>query len=223
MAQEIKICGLRSRDALEAALDGGADLVGFVRFPPSPRHISLDEAIPLSDTARGRALRTVLLVDPDDAEIAAVVEALDPDLLQLHGNESPARVAEIRAATGRPVMKALGIAESVDLAQVSGYRGVADRLLLDAKAPPGAAHPGGNGLAFDWGLLSPLGTTPYMLSGGLSPDNVADAILSTGTSAVDVSSGVEIRPGEKDPARIEAFIRAARAAFTAASIRDKVA
>lgn len=215
----IKICGLSTPETLAVALDAGADLVGFVRFPRSPRHLDLEEGRRLSAQARGRALRAALLVDPDDAELDAVTAALDPDWLQLHGAETPERLAAIRARTGRPVMKAVGLAEAADLAAVARYAPAADRLLLDAKPPrdPGAL-PGGNGLAFDWRLLAGLDPRlPFMLSGGLTPDNVAAAIALTGARAVDVSSGVESAPGRKEPQRIEAFVRAARAGFAAAA------
>ena len=215
MSTLVKICGLSTPQTLGAALDAGADLVGFVHFRASPRHVELDVARPLSERAKGRALRVALLVDPDDAELERVVAALDPDLLQLHGHETPMRVKAIRARFGRPVMKAVGIANVSDLPSVDRYRSYADRLLLDAKPPRGGeALPGGNGLAFDWELLAGLDPRlPFMLSGGLNPGNVALAIALTGARAVDVSSGVESRPGEKDPARIESFIRAARAAW----------
>ena len=208
---EIKICGLSTPEPLDAALGAGADWVGFVRYARSPRHVELEAARVLSRQAKGRAGRVVLLVDPDDAALAAAIEAIAPDLIQLHGRESPERVAEIRAATGLPVMKALGIAGAADLAAIPAYAAVADRLLLDAKAPPGAALPGGNGVSFDWSLLAgadlPAG---LMLSGGLGPENVAEALARTGLRAVDVSSGVESAPGIKDPARIAAFVTAAR-------------
>jgi len=211
----VKICGLSTPETLDAALGAGADMVAFVHFPKSPRHVELDAGRPLSTRARGRAQRVLLVVDADDALLAGAVEALDPDLIQLHGGETPDRVATIRVRFGRPVMKAVGIAEAADLAAVERYRGVADRLLLDAKPPKGAgALPGGNGVAFDWRLVAGLDpATSFMLSGGLNPDNVGTAIRLTGVRAVDVSSGVESRPGQKDPARIEAFVRAARAAF----------
>lgn len=218
----VKICGLSTPETLEAALDAGADLVGFVHFPKSPRHVELDAGRALAAEVRGRALKVALLVDPDDTTLEAVVAALDPDLIQLHGTESPERVAEVRARFGRPVMKALGIAEQADLAALDRYRTVSDRLLLDAKPPRTAgALPGGNGIAFDWRLVAGLDAagldpaTSFMLSGGLDPDNVGAAIALTGVRSVDVSSGVEARPGEKDPARIEAFVRAARAAWAA--------
>jgi phosphoribosylanthranilate isomerase len=217
MDRWIKICGLSTPETLEAALDAGADLVGFVRFPKSPRHVSLEQGRALAQQARGRARRALLLVDAEDEAIAAAVEALSPDLLQLHGHESPDRVREIRARFGRPVMKALGIGQAADLAALAAYAPVSDHLLLDAKPPRGtAALPGGNGLAFDWRLIAGLDPgTAFMLSGGLHPGNVAEAIRLTGAKAVDVSSGVESAPGIKDPARIEAFIRAARAAYAA--------
>jgi phosphoribosylanthranilate isomerase len=211
----IKICGLSTPETLDAALGAGADLVGFVRYPKSPRHVSLNLGHRLSLQARGRALRVVLLVDPSDEDIAQAVEAFNPDLLQLHGHESPARLAEIRSMTKRPVMKALGIAEAADLEALPSYAGGVEHLVLDAKPPrsPGSL-PGGNGISFDWRLLNGLDPRlSFMLSGGLNPDNVAEAIRLTHPKAVDVSSGVEIGPGIKDPGKIEAFIQAARAAF----------
>jgi phosphoribosylanthranilate isomerase len=217
MKDWVKICGLSTPETLEAALDAGADLVGFVRFPKSPRHVSLDLGRDLSRQARGRALRVVLLVDADDAAIADAVEALDPDLLQLHGRESPERAAAIRSRFGRPVLKAIGIADASDLAALGPYAGGVDHLLLDAKPPRDAgALPGGNGLSFDWRLLNGLDPgLSFMLSGGLNPGNVAEAVRLTGSKAVDVSSGVESAPGIKDPGKIEAFVKAARAAFSA--------
>jgi phosphoribosylanthranilate isomerase len=214
----VKICGLSTPETLDAALNAGADMVGFVRFPKSPRHVSLDLGYRLSLQARGRAQRVVLLVDPTDEAIAQAVEAINPDLIQLHGSESPKRVAEIRSMVKRPVMKAVGVAEPSDLEALTPYAGGADHILLDAKPPRTAeALPGGNGISFDWGLLNGLDRkVSFMLSGGLNPDNVAEAIRLTKPQAVDVSSGVESGPGLKDPARIEAFIRAARTAFAAA-------
>ncbi|MFB0490157.1 phosphoribosylanthranilate isomerase [Methylobacterium sp. OAE515] len=209
----VKICGLSTEVTLTAALEAGADWIGLVHFARSPRHVTLAQAAALSALARGRAERVLLLVDPDDALVASAVAAADPDLIQLHGRESPERVAAIRAATGRPVMKALGIATRADLAVLPAYAAVADRILLDAKAPADATLPGGNGRRFDWELLRgadlPQGT---MLSGGLDAANVAEALMRTGLRAVDVSSGVESAPGTKDPSRIAAFVAAARAA-----------
>ena len=215
----IKICGLSTPGTLDVALGAGADMVGFVRFPKSPRHVSLDLGHKLSLQARGRAQRVVLLVNPGDEDVAQAIEALNPDLIQLHGSESPERVAEIRSMVRRPVMKALGIAEAADLQALQPYTGGVDRILLDAKPPRTAdALPGGNGIAFDWRLLNGLDRkVSFMLSGGLDPDNVAEAIRLTKPQAVDVSSGVESGPGLKDPARIEAFIRAARTAFAASA------
>ncbi|HEU6440840.1 MAG TPA: phosphoribosylanthranilate isomerase [Microvirga sp.] len=215
----IKICGLSTPETLAAALDAGADMVGFVRFPKSPRHVTLDLGHRLSLQAKGRAKRVVLLVDPGDEDIAQAVEAINPDLIQLHGSETPERVAEIRAIVRRPVMKALGVADKSDLEALSSYAKGAEHLVLDAKPPrTAAALPGGNGISFDWRLLNGLDPAlPIMLSGGLNPDNVAEAIRLTRPKAVDVSSGVESGPGLKDPARIEAFIKAARTAFAAQS------
>ncbi|MFL5115551.1 MAG: phosphoribosylanthranilate isomerase [Microvirga sp.] len=226
MTPLVKICGLNSVEALDAALGAGADLVGFVRYPRSPRHLGLDEAGSLSARAKGRALRVALTVDASDEELSNIVAAIDPDVLQLHGDETPARVAAIRARFGRPVMKAVGIAEESDLGSLGRYAEVADRLLLDAKPPKNAeALPGGNGLAFDWQLVAGLDPAlAIMLSGGLAPDNVAAAIALSGARALDVSSGVERRPGEKDPEKIERFVRAARAAWAGLDKpKDKVA
>ncbi|TDR87195.1 phosphoribosylanthranilate isomerase [Enterovirga rhinocerotis] len=232
----VKICGLRTPETLEAALAAGADMVGFVRFARSPRHVDLELGRALSREAAGRARRVLLLVDPTDGELDETIRAIEPDLVQLHGGESPERVAAIRSATGRPVMKALPIGERADLARIDAYRDAADRILLDAKPPKDAALPGGNGIAFDWSLLGDLpgragSATPLcaalgmtaatrprpdlMLSGGLTPETVGEAIRISGLAAVDVSSGVESRPGEKDTAKIAAFVRAARAAFAA--------
>jgi phosphoribosylanthranilate isomerase len=214
MTPLVKICGLSTVEALDAALDAGADMVGLVRFAKSPRHVSLEQGRALSARAKGKAQRVMLVVDAEDAGLAEAVEVLDPDLLQLHGGETPERVAAIRSRFGRPVMKAIGVAEASDLDRIAGYAGVADRILLDAKPPrTGEALPGGNGLAFDWRLLAGLDPSlSFMLSGGLTAENVAQAVALTGAAAVDVSSGVERRPGEKDPAAVAAFVKAARAA-----------
>ena len=222
----VKICGLNSLAALDAALQAGADLVGFVRYPRSPRHLTLDEGRELSARAKGKAVRVALTVDADDEELVNILEALDPDLLQLHGEETPERVAEVRSRFGRAVMKAVGIAEKADLGRLAAYAEIADRILLDAKPPKTAeALPGGNGLSFDWRLVAGLDPKlSFMLSGGLAPENVAAAIGLTGARALDVSSGVERAPGEKDPERIEAFVRAARAAWADLDkAKDKVA
>lgn len=209
----VKICGLSTPATLEVALKAGADWIGLVHFLRSPRHVDFEQASRLSAQARSRADRVILLVDPDDALVRAAIEAVDPELIQLHGRESPERVAAIRALTGRPVMKAIGVATRADLAPIAAYAGVADRILLDAKPAPDAALPGGNGHRFDWTILEgaelPDGT---MLSGGLDAGNVRDALARTGLGAVDVSSGVESEPGLKDPDKIAAFVAAARSA-----------
>ena len=209
----IKICGLSTEETLDAALALGVDWIGLVHFPRSPRHVDLARAAVLSSRAEGRAERVLLLVDPDDALLGDAIESVAPDLIQVHGRESPERVAAIRALTGRPVMKALGLATSADLAALDAYAAVADRILLDAKAPPDAALPGGNGRSFDWTILAGIDLPrDTMLSGGLDAGNVAEALVRTKLGAVDVSSGVESAPGVKDPKKIAAFVSAVRAA-----------
>src|SRR5208283_2625133 len=209
MTPIVKICGLSTAPTLEAALAAGADMAGFVFFPKSPRHIGYEAARTLSAQARGRARIVALSVDADDETLARIVESLAPDILQLHGRESPSRVTEIRERFGRPAMKAIGVATAADFAAAAPYNNAADFLLIDAKPPKGAALPGGNGLAFDWRLAQGFSPKrPWLLSGGLDPDNVADAIAETGAIGVDVSSGVESAPGVKDEMRIKAFIAA---------------
>jgi len=216
MAVLIKICGLRTPEALDVALAAGADMVGFVFFPPSPRHVGYEAARALGGRVEGKAKKVALTVDASDEQIAAIIEALKPDLLQLHGQETPERVVVVRTRFGLPVMKALSIAERADLSPIRLYDKVADRLLFDARAPREATRPGGLGKSFDWRLLENLKiAVPYMLSGGLDADNVAEALRITRAPGVDVSSGVERAPGEKDPDRIRAFVRAARGADTA--------
>jgi phosphoribosylanthranilate isomerase len=217
MRTEVKICGLSDEAGVDAALEAGADFVGFVFFPPSPRNVSLARAAALARRARGKARLVALSVDAEDALLAAIAEALRPDLLQLHGRESAERLGAIGALTRRPVMKALGIAAAADLSAASGYA-KAERLLLDAKPPREASRPGGNGAAFDWSLLAAFTPgKPWFLSGGLGPGNIADALAATGAPAVDVSSGVESAPGRKDPELIHAFVTAVRA-FDAAAV-----
>jgi phosphoribosylanthranilate isomerase len=207
----IKICGLKSESALDVALEAGADMVGFVFFPPSPRHLALDTARALGKRVRGRAQKVALSVDADDASLGAVIEALQPDMLQLHGREPPARVAALKKRFGLPVMKAIAVEAKGDLAAVAAYAAVADRLLFDARAPREATRPGGLGKTFDWHLLENLDPgVPFMLSGGLDAGNVGEALRITRAPGVDVSSGVEHAPGEKDPDKIRAFVRAAR-------------
>jgi phosphoribosylanthranilate isomerase len=216
MSLMVKICGLKTPEALDVALESGADMVGFVFFPPSPRHLALAAARALGERVQGRAGKVALTVDADDATLAGVVEALKPDLLQLHGVETPERVTALRARFGLPVMKAVPIAERKDLARIELYKKVADRLIFDACAPQDATRPGGLGTPFDWTLLKGIDPgIPFMLSGGLDAGNVAEALRITRAPGVDVSSGVERAAGEKDPDKIRAFIRAARAAEAA--------
>ncbi len=216
MTTLIKICGLTTAGALDAALSERADLVGFVFFPPSPRHVSLDLARDLGTQVRGRARKVALTVDADDAFHDAIVAALAPDMLQLHGHESPERVRALKARFGLPVMKALPVETAADLDAVPAYAAAADWLLFDARPPKDATRPGGLGRPFDWTLLKGLDPgLPFMLSGGLDPGNVGQALEVTGAPAVDVSSGVELTPGVKDPTKVMAFIRAVRAADAA--------
>ncbi len=218
MALTIKICGLNTPQGLEAALESGADMVGFVFFSPSPRHIGPQVARTLAAHVKGRAAKVALTVNASNEALAVIVEALKPDILQLHGKETPERVAVVRSRFGIPVMKALPIAERADLSPVRQYAHVADRLIFDARPPHDATRPGGLGKTFDWALLKGLDLNiPYMLSGGLDAGNVAEALRITRAPGVDVSSGVERVPGVKDPHKIQAFIRAARAADAALS------
>jgi len=211
MSLIVKICGLSTPEALDVALDAGADMVGFVFFPPSPRHVAFDAARMLGQRVRGRAQKVALTVDADDAVFDAIVESLRPDLLQLHGKEPPARVSSLRRRFGLPVMKAIPVEGKGDLALVADYVAIADRLLFDARAPREATRPGGLGKSFEWRLLENLDPgMPFMLSGGLDAGNVGDALRITRAPGVDVSSGVERAPGEKDPDKIRAFVRAAR-------------
>jgi len=214
MPSTVKICGLSTAETLDAALDAGADMVGFVFFAKSPRFVGLDRARELAGRARGRAKVVALSVDADDAALGEIVTSVAPDLMQLHGKESPERVEAIKRAFGVPAMKAVGVAEAGDLDRAADYDGVADWLLIDAKPPKGAVLPGGNGLPFDWRLARRFAPSrPWLLSGGLDPANVGEAIALTGARGVDVSSGVESAPGVKDIDKIKAFIAAARAAF----------
>jgi phosphoribosylanthranilate isomerase len=212
MSLIVKICGLSTRETLDVALAAGADMVGFVFFPPSPRHLSLATARELGKQAKGRASKVALTVDADDATLANIVEALQPDVLQLHGGETVARLRDIKQKFGLPVMKAIAVETAADLAMLPGYTAVADRILFDARAPKQATRPGGLGAVFDWHVLEHLDLKlPFMVSGGLTAANVAEAVRVTHAGGVDVSSGVECAPGIKDPDMIEAFIRAARA------------
>jgi phosphoribosylanthranilate isomerase len=213
MALTVKICGLRTPEALDVALEAGADLVGFVFFAPSPRHLGPEGARLLGERVKGRAGKVALTVDANDEALLGIVEALKPDMLQLHGKETPNRVVQVRTRFGLPVMKALPIAERADLSPIREYALVADRLLFDARPPKEATRPGGLGRRFDWMLLAGVNPgVPYMQSGGLDAGNVAEALRITRAPGVDVSSGVESAPGVKDPAKIREFIRVARAA-----------
>ena len=208
----VKICGIKTPDLLDAAIEAGADMVGFMHFMRSPRHVSIEDLAELISQARGRIQSCVVLVNPDNSCVAEVA-ALGPDWIQLHGPETPHRVEAIRAEAGVEIMKALPIGSAEDVAQVASFADIADRILLDAKPPKGAERPGGLGESFDWSLLEALDpSVPFMLSGGLTPDNVADAIRTVKPFGVDVSSGVETAPGVKNIKLIEAFIRNARAA-----------
>lgn len=213
MSLIVKICGLSTRETLDVALTAGADMVGFMFFPPSPRHLALGAAEELGRQVRGRALKVAVSVDADDALLENSIEAVRPDLLQLHGKEGVARVRDVKARFRLPVMKVIPVETGADLAGLAGYAAVADRILFDARAPKGATRPGGLGTPFDWHLLEGLDLKiPFMVSGGLNAANVADALRITRAGGVDVSSGVERAPGVKDPDLIRDFIRAARAA-----------
>jgi phosphoribosylanthranilate isomerase len=215
MAVSIKICGLKTLETLDVALESGADLVGFVFFGPSPRNLDLPTARTLGARVNGRANKVALTVNASDDVLSGIIAALKPDMLQLHGTETPDRVVAVRTRFGLPVMKALPISERGDLSPIRLYAHVADRLIFDARAPQDATRPGGLGKVFDWSLLKGVNVgIPYMLSGGLDANNVAEAIRVTGAPGVDVSSGVESKPGFKDPNKIRAFIRAARATDT---------
>lgn len=211
----VKICGVNDAVGFDAAVAAGADMVGFVFFPASPRAVTPAQAAALSGRASSGSAkgpeRVGLFVDPDDALIAAVLAALPLDVIQLHGEETLARAAAIRARFGLPVMKALGVAEPADLARLAEYAPAVDRFLLDAKPPPGASLPGGNASAFDWRLVAGAAIPrPWLLAGGLTPENVAEALRQSGAPGVDVSSGVERARGVKDPGRIARFVAAAR-------------
>ncbi len=209
---KVKICGVRTPDIVEAAAEAGADYVGFVFFAKSPRHIEPKAARPLSELACGRIDTVAVLVEPDDTFLDEIVGTVRPNVIQLHGSETPERVTAIRARSGLRVIKAIGVGAANDVAQAADYRGVADMILFDARAPAGSGVPGGHGLAFDWQALSGLSAErPFALSGGLDRDNVWEALVTTGADMVDVSSGVERAPGEKDPELVRRFILAAKA------------
>jgi phosphoribosylanthranilate isomerase len=206
----VKICGLTCPADVDACAAAGAAYIGFVFFPKSPRNLSIPAARDLAVLAPPGLAKVALLVDPDDASLDAVLDAVPLDMIQLHGCEKPERVRAVRTR-GLPVMKAVGLRDASDLDRLAAYEGVADQLLVDAKPPAGAALPGGNGVGFEHGLIAGRAWTgPWMLAGGLTPDTVAEAVRLTGARQVDVSSGVESAPGVKDPARIAAFCAACR-------------
>ena len=214
-ATTAKICGLSTPEAVSAAVDGGASHIGFVFFAKSPRNLRPELAARLAEPVRGRSPVKVvaLMVDPSDGEVAEVVRALNPDLIQLHGKETPERTAAVRAMAGAPVIKAIGVRDSSDVAAALRYEDAADHLMFDAKPPEGADRPGGHGASFDWTLLDGLSLKrPWFLAGGLDPWNVAEAVRLSRAPIVDVSSGVERGPGVKDPHLITAFLDAVRRA-----------
>jgi phosphoribosylanthranilate isomerase len=218
----VKICGLTDAEAVAHAAAAGADYVGLVFFPPSPRALSIEEAQALAAAAPAGVRRVALTVDADDLLLARLVRAVPLEMLQFHGHESPERVEEIRARHGLPVMKVVSIADAADLPRIAEYEDAADQLMIDAKPPPGATRPGGNALAFDWQLIA--GRTwrrPWMLAGGLTHENVAEAIRLTGATQVDVSSGVEAVPGVKDMEKVSAFIAAAKATARGPADHDR--
>lgn len=213
MTPMIKICGLSTPETVRTALENGVDMVGFIFFPKSPRNVSIEQAANLRKLAIGKADAVAVMVDADDAFLDAIVTGMKPDWLQLHGHETPERVADVKSRHGLPVMKAFSIRDAADLQAITPYRSIADRLLFDAKAPKGSELPGGNGVSFDWTLLAGLEPgLDYLLSGGLNPSNIGEALRLTGAPGVDISSGVESAPGIKDEALIRAFFEAVRAA-----------
>ena len=208
---KVKICGLKTAETVQAAVYGGTDYIGFVFFAKSPRYVTPPENAKLAEFVPKTVVKVGLVVDASEALLDYIMSEGAIDMLQLQGKETPTRVAEIRAKTGLPVMKAVGVSEKSDLDVLEDYIGIADQILIDAKPPKGAQLPGGNGLSFDWTLLSAATiSTPWMLAGGLTADNVARALSVTGASQVDVSSAVEHQPGKKDPAKIKAFIENAK-------------
>jgi phosphoribosylanthranilate isomerase len=210
MGVDVKICGLSDEAGVSAAVDGGAAMVGFVFFPPSPRNVTVERAAELSKGVPGGIIRVGLVVDAEDDRLADITANAGINLLQLHGGETPERVRDIRQRFGLPVMKVLAVMDAEDIAAAADFEDVADRLLFDAKAPVGATRPGGNARAFDWSLLSGIDCKlPWMLAGGLTADNVAEAVRISGARLVDVSSGVEDAPGQKNADKIRAFLEAA--------------
>ena len=219
MRPDIKICGLRTEDAVDRAVALGATHIGFIFFAKSPRNIEPDLAGQLADRVRGKTKVVAVTVDADNDDLDEIIALLRPDILQFHGEESPERVLTMKAVTGLPVMKAFSIREADDLKRIEPYIGIADRFLFDAKPPAGSDLPGGNGVSFDWRLLRSLDeSVDYMLSGGLNSDNLAEALRETGAPGIDVSSGVESEPGVKDLTKMDEFF----AAVERASIAEQV-
>jgi len=214
MKPDIKICGLKTAETIDSALKRGATHIGFIFFEKSPRYIEPDVAGRLADAVRGKAKIVAVTVNPTNDDLDEIVALLRPDIIQLHGDESPERVLTIKAVYGLPVMKAFSVRTSDDLKRVEAYIGIADRFLFDAKPPKGSELPGGNGVSFDWSLLDWLdGSVDYMLSGGLNKDNIADALIITKAPGIDVSSGVESAPGAKSVAMIDEFFDAVEKAY----------
>ena len=208
----VKICGLATVDDVRACADAGANYIGLVFFEKSPRNISIPAAREMALAAPMGLAKVALVVNPSDAELDAITATVPLDMLQLHGRETPERVAEVKARYGLPVMKAVGIADGDDLPKLESYFGVADQILVDAKPPKGGELPGGNGLSFDWRLIAGRRwPCPWMLAGGLTPENVAEAVKMTGAKQVDVSSGVEDAPGQKNAEFIQKFVQSSRA------------
>ena len=209
MKPDIKICGLKTSEAVDRALARGATHIGFIFFPKSPRHVDPEIAAELAEPVRGRVKIVAVTVDSSDEELDDIVHLLKPDVLQMHGHETPERILQVKALYGIPVMKAFSVREASDLERIDPYVGVADRFLFDAKAPAGSELPGGNGVSFDWNIMASLdASVDYMLSGGLNKDNVGLALASTRARGIDVSSGVESAPGIKDIVMIDAFFDA---------------
>ncbi|HHK75204.1 MAG TPA: phosphoribosylanthranilate isomerase [Rhizobiales bacterium] len=212
MSVKVKTCGMNSRTSVQAAIEAGADYLGFVFYEPSPRHVSYCEAGELALGIPPHIARVALIVDADDARIDQIIRVLDPDILQAHGHESPGRIEEISRKFDRPVWKAIAVRTAADVAGAQAYEGAARRILFDARPPENLprALPGGNALSFDWKLLAQSPITDFVLAGGLTPQNVGEAVRQTGAPIVDASSSLESKPGMKDNARIEAFIRAVK-------------
>jgi phosphoribosylanthranilate isomerase len=213
MPAQVKICGVTRAEDVDAAVAAGVAYLGLNFFPKSPRFLTFEQAAALAERIPAQVRRVALAVNESDAFFEALTRAVPLELLQLHGSETPDRVAEVKSATGLPVMKVIGVAEAGDMARIADYADVADQIMVDAKPPPGAALPGGNGLTFDWRLLEGMAwPLPWMLAGGLTPKNAAEAARRTGAPVLDVASGVEAAPGVKDAEKMRAFIAQGRAA-----------